>query len=463
MALIKCRECKKEYSDTLESCPHCGYKRPKKIFCSTCKNQLFGYKEEELHEKVCVYCGFSVLEDHSIIKVSSNERAVQDMLIKKEKENIELIIREWREQLEQYKESTIHSWRSEIEESIRNTETDLSKKNEEFVNLGPLSFGKKKELKKEILQLQEQMVILKEKCSQIEKAERRMSQKIRTETTDESKYSNSFYSHLCGYLEGYTRKIQSNNSDYNARRELAKDRMLRIIAENGKPMAELDVVECAKKQFSEYANIKGGLFVDLLKELYEEAQISKERGLVERNWKETSENYYYSNRASFDRPSAPEPESLFVTEAEKIIVVKQVQKEKGDQYSKYIEQIAEKFGYGPIRRHQIKSMNSAIQSEVISSMQVIVNAGSAATNSKKSSPAVVGGAVNALAGPIVGVAAAYTTALKNYEKDIRRKHAELQRDIYLAQNARDLSMAEWSVRQVELLDYRLLLMEYRVE
>ena len=26
MALIVCKECKKEYSDTLEACPHCGYK-----------------------------------------------------------------------------------------------------------------------------------------------------------------------------------------------------------------------------------------------------------------------------------------------------------------------------------------------------------------------------------------------------------------------------------------------------
>lgn len=27
MALIKCKECEKEYSDTLDACPHCGYKR----------------------------------------------------------------------------------------------------------------------------------------------------------------------------------------------------------------------------------------------------------------------------------------------------------------------------------------------------------------------------------------------------------------------------------------------------
>lgn len=31
MALIKCKECEKEYSDTLDTCPHCGYKRENEV------------------------------------------------------------------------------------------------------------------------------------------------------------------------------------------------------------------------------------------------------------------------------------------------------------------------------------------------------------------------------------------------------------------------------------------------
>ncbi len=465
MALIKCRECKKTYSDTLEACPHCGYKRPKKVFCATCKNQLFGYKEEELPKKLCVYCGFPVLEDHSVERVSSNELTEQNMLVEKEKAEVERILQEWRERLEQYRDGTIKKWRAELEERISAIESNLSYKKTELASLGPLSFGRKKELKKEINQLQEQIQEEKEKLSQIESAEQRMTKKIVRETTDESKLSDSFYSHLCGYIKGFIRRVQKNNSDYNASRELAKDRMLQLLAENGKPMAENDVVDRVIKQYPEYSFSKGGLFVDLLKELHEEAQISMERGLVMRNnllgvLKETLEPFYYCNSNTFCRPVIPDLESLFITNTEKELVVKQVQKEKGEQYTNYIEGIAEKYGFGPIRKNQIKSMNSAIQSEIISSMQVIVNSGAAAANSKKSSPAIVGGAVNALAGPIVGVAAAYTTALQNRAKDARRKQAELQRDIYLAQNAQDLSVAERSVQQVDLLDYKLLQMEY---
>mgnify|MGYP004669853055 CR=1 FL=1 len=29
MALIKCKECEKEFSDTAEVCPHCGYSEQK--------------------------------------------------------------------------------------------------------------------------------------------------------------------------------------------------------------------------------------------------------------------------------------------------------------------------------------------------------------------------------------------------------------------------------------------------
>lgn len=31
MALMKCKECGKEHSDTAQTCPHCGFKRPKQV------------------------------------------------------------------------------------------------------------------------------------------------------------------------------------------------------------------------------------------------------------------------------------------------------------------------------------------------------------------------------------------------------------------------------------------------
>ena len=38
MALINCPECKKEVSDSAESCPNCGHPISHKILCPNCKS-----------------------------------------------------------------------------------------------------------------------------------------------------------------------------------------------------------------------------------------------------------------------------------------------------------------------------------------------------------------------------------------------------------------------------------------
>lgn len=468
MALVECVECKKTYSDTLKACPHCGYKRYSNAVCPTCKIGGRLYVEEaELTGVVCFYCGFPILEDHSVLKVSSDEITEQNMLIEKEKAEVERIAQKYREQLEQYRDKTINRWRSELDESINSLEAEINGKNAELAKLGLFSFGKKSELKKEILQLQGQILVNKEKSDQVEEVEKRMTRKIVSETTGESIHGDNTKARLNRYIVGFTRRVQRNNSDYNARRELAKDRMMQILAENGKPMAKLDVVDIVKKKYPEYDSIRPekGMLEELLIELHKEARLEEVHGLVKRIdlWErlvEKSESYYYCNSGSFGRPIPPDPESLFITDVEKELVVKQVQKDKGDSYSSYMEGIAEKFGYGPIRKCKIQWMNKSIQEEALSSMAAIVNAGAAVANSKKSSPALVGGAVNALAGPVMGVAAVYATALQNREKDAKRIHAELQRDIYLSKNAQDRSMASFSVRSLNELDYKLLQMEF---
>ena len=42
MAIVRCVECGKEYSDTLEACPHCGFGM---------KNSQFNYASKQIEEK----------------------------------------------------------------------------------------------------------------------------------------------------------------------------------------------------------------------------------------------------------------------------------------------------------------------------------------------------------------------------------------------------------------------------
>ena len=58
MALMKCPECKKDMSDTLNACPHCGFKRVQQPipdassnnFCTNCGKP---YDKDISH---CPYC-----------------------------------------------------------------------------------------------------------------------------------------------------------------------------------------------------------------------------------------------------------------------------------------------------------------------------------------------------------------------------------------------------------------------
>lgn len=56
MALIKCPECRKEFSDTVKKCPHCGYKNRQSNIFSTIKNM------DKKKKRICIFliCGIVV-------------------------------------------------------------------------------------------------------------------------------------------------------------------------------------------------------------------------------------------------------------------------------------------------------------------------------------------------------------------------------------------------------------------
>lgn len=49
MALIKCPECKKEFSDTVKKCPHCGYKNRNNSFVTLIKSM------DKKKKRVCIF------------------------------------------------------------------------------------------------------------------------------------------------------------------------------------------------------------------------------------------------------------------------------------------------------------------------------------------------------------------------------------------------------------------------
>lgn len=96
MALIKCAKCDREYSDTLNKCPHCNYEPNFKI-CPECG------KISSKNEKSCPYCGFKladsrgkeitkeILEAEYSRLLSNLDEANSEEEFEKVKENFEML------------------------------------------------------------------------------------------------------------------------------------------------------------------------------------------------------------------------------------------------------------------------------------------------------------------------------------------------------------------------------------
>lgn len=64
MALIKCKECGKKISDTVEVCPHCGITLDESI-CPKCKNEIDKDKDE-----FCSHCGYQLKKEKNNKKIN---------------------------------------------------------------------------------------------------------------------------------------------------------------------------------------------------------------------------------------------------------------------------------------------------------------------------------------------------------------------------------------------------------
>lgn len=62
MALIKCKNCKKQISSAANKCIHCGEYNEPVITCPECK------KENKINDKTCTSCGYPLIQDGPIKK-----------------------------------------------------------------------------------------------------------------------------------------------------------------------------------------------------------------------------------------------------------------------------------------------------------------------------------------------------------------------------------------------------------
>ena len=443
MSLIRCKECKRGYSDSLDACPHCGYVRPKPIVCLTCGETYYG------PQKICSSCGFPVNEDHSGSYSTKETIDAQEKAYEAEVSRVNELKEHFRIKLETARDQRLASWKEEFEEEINRCNVEMSKRQDEVARLGALAFGKKKQLRMEIEDLEASVTKYREKLSELDVVRQRMDAVIKIQCMDAS--ANTYAAALKKYLSAFKCELERDNNDRNRLRAEVKDRLDLMLAESDHPVEMRKLIDEIWSRYPEYKGRVAGYFKDSCRELVDE-------GRIEIVAKTGFDALLMTTRRFHDIPQELDVNEVLnpLAEDEKLAYVKAVMAEKGDQYNEYLNELASSFGWREVRDYYVKAMNQGIQREVLSSMSLAMSAKAAVDNSKKSSAAISGGAVSALAGPVAGVMVAYHTAQENQMRDIKRKKAELERDAYFVQHERDASLASAQVVRLYLLDYELL-------
>ena len=296
MSLVRCRECKKEYSNTLKACPHCGFVRPSAVFCATCGNQVLGIEPgEDLSNRKCCLCGYPVLENHGNEKQINRDE--QDRLIEEDKSRIASLISEFQVTMESYRDKKLEAWTTDIENAMSDLKSRESSLSAELSKLGTFALGQKKKIKAEIDSIHNQIADETAKLSNLEPARKQMTHIIKQEISSGALYKDTFAARLYGYHKGYIERVKSCNSEYNTQREIDKERLMQTVSQIGKPASVHEVQDMMCKKYPEYGERRGGFFEKLLVDLYEFARLNRSYG----SDYSRSQYYYYCNLAVHNR------------------------------------------------------------------------------------------------------------------------------------------------------------------
>ena len=95
----------------------------------------------------------------------------------------------------------------------------------------------------------------------------------------------------------------------------------------------------------------------------------------------------------------------------------------------------------------------------VASMQRVLAAKAAVYDSHKVSPALAGGIVNGLFGPVAGLVVAYSAMNENQKKERNRVLDELARDEYRLKQEEADSAVSTAVKKLRLIEYYIICLE----
>ena len=383
-----------------------------------------------------------------------------------EKAAIDTMYADYAQALKEEEESRLQRWEDLVNKDIQESGRILSDLNAQLAACRLFDVKKKQTLSKEL-------TLQKQRIQQLE--EERKQKDVVKKRIHRTAYAASwrFQARCSRYLEVVRKRLLAQTNADLKNVIACEDVLEQILEENGGyPSTADDLIIALKKKKPDYLKMNSAWseskdsvvqsysnnILTLLTDLLYLGRVGYYSGEYNKPYK----RYYYSTELKGQRILPPDVDDVFSYDARSRIaeeIAYKTEKEMGDGFSSFIQELAKKFGLYGLYDSTVKYLNEEVRKSTVASMQRVLAAKAAVYDSHKVSPALAGGIVNGLFGPVAGLVVAYSAMNENQKKERNRVLDELARDEYRLKQEEADSAVSTAVKKLRLIEYYIICLE----
>ena len=383
-----------------------------------------------------------------------------------EKATIDTMCADYAQAIKEEEEFRLQRWEDLVNKDIRECSQILTDLNAQLSACRLFDVKNKQIISKELTLQKQRIQQLEEERKQKDEVKKRIHR---------TAYAASwrFQSRCSRYLEVVRKRLiaQSNTDLKNVM--ACEDVLEQILEDNGGyPLTADDLIIALKKEKPDYLKMNSAWsessdrvvqsysnnILTLLTDLLYLGRVGYYSGEYNKPYK----RYYYSTGLKDQRILTPDIDDVFSYDARSRIAEETayiIEKEMGDGFSSFIQSTAKRFGLDGLYDSTTKYLNEEVRKSTVASMQRVLTAKAAVYDSHKVSPALAGGIVNGLFGPVAGLAVAFSAMNENQKKERNRVLDELARDEYrLKQDEADAAVSA-AVKKLRLIEYYIICLD----
>lgn len=383
-----------------------------------------------------------------------------------EKAVVDKMCADYAQALKDEEEKRLQRWESLVNNDIQESSQIISDLNDQLAACRLFDIKKKQSITKERTIQEHHIQQLEEERKQKDDVKKRIHR---------TAYAAGwrFQSRCNRYLEVVRKRLLAQNNADLMDVMACEDTLEHILEENGEyPLTADELIVKLKKERPDYLKMNNAWskssddvvrsysnnMLTLLTDLLYLGKV----GYFPGDYNKPYKRYYYSTGLKEQRIAPLNIEDVFSYDARSRIAEEtayRIEKEMGDGFSPFIQSTAKKYGLFGLYESTVKYLNEEVRKSTVASMQRVLAAKAAVYDSHKVSPALAGGIVNGLFGPVAGLTVAFSAMNENQRKERNRVLDELARDEYRVKQEEADSAVSAAVKKLRLIEYYIICIE----